>query len=178
MFLRTLCSVLSLSALVACGGNPAMDPQLPPTTGRADIEAWIAAGHYKAWHCESAAHAARSPSPHGQNRICTNNALSGNTGTGEYAVGAAAVKELFDDTGKTIVGYAVEVHTAAGNTGDTWYWYERVPQSSAAPHDSNGVVADGSGSSGPALNICVGCHQAAGSDANHPGHHFVYTQVK
>lgn len=171
-------SALSIAVLSACGGNPAMDPQLPPTTGRADIEAWLTAGHYMSWRCEPAAHAQRSPSPHGQNRICSNTTMSSFTGTGEYPVGAAAVKELFDDTGKTIVGYAVEVHTTAGNTGDAWYWYERVPASSPAPHDANGVVADGKGSSGPAQTICVGCHQAAGSDAGHSGHNFVYTQVK
>ena len=178
MFVRTLLSVLSLSALVACGGSPAMDPQLPPTTGRTDVEAWLTAGLYKSWSCEPTSHTKRSPSPHDQNRICSNAALSGFAGTGEYPVGAAGVKELFDDTGKTIIGYAVAVHTKAGNTGDTWYWYERVPLTSAAPHDANGVVADGSGASGPAQTICVGCHQAAGSDAGHSGHNFVYTQVK
>ena len=109
MFVRTLLSVLSLSALVACGGSPAMDPQLPPTTGRTDVEAWLTAGFYKSWSCEPTSHAKRSPSPHDQNRICSNAALSGFAGTGEYPVGAAGVKELFDDTGKTIVGYAVAV---------------------------------------------------------------------
>ncbi len=39
------------------------------------------------------------------------------------------------------------------------------------------IVADGLGSSGPAMMICVGCHAAAGIDAMHPGHDYVYTQV-
>ncbi len=177
--LSRIVSLFVVTGALACGGGASTDEhQLPPTTGRTAIEAWISAGHYKAWHCESAAHAARSPSPHGQNRICSNDAMSNFAGAGEYPIGSAAVKELFDDAAKNIIGYAVEVHTAAGNTGDTWYWYERVPLSSAAPHDSNGVVADGSGASGPAQTICVGCHQAAGSDAGHSGHNFVYTQVK
>jgi hypothetical protein len=49
------------------------------------------------------------------------------------------------------------------------------------PHDSNGVVADGMGGSGPAKDICVGCHVAAGSDAAHTpspgGRDQVYTPV-
>ncbi len=69
-------------------------------------------------------------------------------------------------------------HIKAGTTGDTWFWYEKVPLDSAAPHDAKGVVAFGDGSSGPAKDICVGCHAAAGSDAMHSGHDFVYTQVK
>lgn len=66
----------------------------------------------------------------------------------------------------------------AGAAGDTWYWYERVPLNSPAPHDGKGVVADGTGGSGPAKDIFVGCHQGARSDAQHSGHDFVYTQVK
>jgi cytochrome c553 len=65
--------------------------------------------------------------------------------------------------------------------GANWYWYERVPLSSAAPHDAAGVVADGLGSSGPAQTICVACHAAAGTDAAHTpspgGRDEVYTPV-
>lgn len=89
-----------------------------------------------------------------------------------------AASEEVDDAGKNGVSYAVYRHVTAGATGATWYFYEKVPLSSAAPHDPNGVVAYGLGSSGPAQTICVSCHQAAGSDANHSGHDFVYTQVK
>src|SRR4051794_906793 len=58
--------------------------QDPPTTSAADVEAWLATGMYLSWHCESAPHPARIPSPHSTNRICTNDILSGFTGTGEY----------------------------------------------------------------------------------------------
>ena len=34
--------------------------------------------------------------------------------------------------------------------GANWYWYERVPATSEAPHDAYGVVADSKGGSGPA----------------------------
>ncbi len=154
-----------------------MDEAQTPPEGHEALTAWIAAGHYLDWACEPASHEARSPSPHGYNRICSNDLMSAH-GDGEYPVGAAAVKELYDDGGATIVGYAVERHVAAGTSGGDWYWYEVVPLTSGAPHDENGVVADGYGDSGPAQAICVSCHSAAGADADHPGHDFVYTQVR
>ncbi len=137
-----------------------------PATGASEMEAWLGAKHYAAWHCEPAAHDARSPSPHGRNRICTNDLLSAHA-QGEYPVGAAAVKEI--DSGGSISGHAVYLHVKAGTTGDTWYWYEKL---------GGRVVADGTGDSGVAKSVCVGCHQAAGTDAMHSGHDFVYTQVK
>lgn len=83
--------------------------QVPPQ-GRVAVEAWIATGAYRSWHCEMPQHPARSPSPHGINRICTNDALSAHTGAGEYPVGSAAVKELYDAAGTNVIGYAVYSH--------------------------------------------------------------------
>ena len=163
--------------LAACGSDSgtADDPQAPPITGRQAIEAWLTKGYYKTWKCEPAGHAQRSPSPHGNNRICSNTRLSTHT-TGEYPIGSASVKELLDAQ-NALIGYAVYRKVSAG-TGDSFYYYERVPLDSPAPHDTNGVVADGRGSAGPAKTICVGCHAGAGSDAMHSGHDFVYTQVR
>lgn len=160
----------------------ASNAQTPPVTVGADVESWLAAGAYTRWHCEAAPHASRDPSPHGINRICSNDLAHGFTGTGERPEGTAAVKELYDAAGKTVVGYAVYVKTkAASEGGKAWYWYERVPSDSAAPHDAKGVVADGLGATGTANSICVGCHAAAGSDAAHTpspgGSDEVYTQV-
>lgn len=158
--------------------NPSGDPpddQTPPQ-GREQIEVWLAEGHYKAWHCQPAVVDPIPISPHGKQRICSNDVLSGH-GTGEYPVGSAGVKELYDEAGVNIIGYAVYLHITAGTSGANWYWYERVPLDSPAPHDENGVVADGDGGSGPAMAICVGCHSAAGLDAAHPGHDFVYSQI-
>ena len=157
-------------------GAPA-DDQTPPQ-GREAVEAWLAEGHYKSWHCQDMVQDPIPISPHGPNRICSNDLVSNHPADGgEYPVGSAGVKELYDVSGDNLVGYAVYLHTTAGTTGDTWYWYERVPLDSPAPHDENGVVADGLGSSGQAQTICVGCHSATGIDADHPGHDFVYTQV-
>lgn len=176
--------------VVGCGGDkdgtdsgadssadPVVDVTQTPPTGYTALEAWIAEGHYLDWTCEAAVHDPVSPSPHTKNRICSNDLLSAHT-TGEYPVGAASVKELVADDGVTIVGYAVALHTTAGTDGGDWYWYERVPLDHPAPHDANGVVADGTGEAGPAMAICVSCHAAAGVDAAHPGHDFVYTQVQ
>jgi hypothetical protein len=150
--------------------------QLPPRGGEA-VEAWLAEGAYLDWTCEPDPHPARAPSPHGINRICSNDALSAH-GDGEYPVDAASVKELYAADATTIVGYAVATHVDAGTEGKNWYWYERVPLDHPAPHDADGVVADAIGADGPALSICVSCHSAAGSDADHFGHDFVYTQVR
>jgi hypothetical protein len=165
--------------------NPApltSDDQTPPSTNGKDVEAWLATGKYMSWACEMDSHAAMKVSPHGQNKICSNNLVanfSGATGS-ERPVGSAAVKELYDDAA-ALVGYAVYVKvkpTTAG--GANWYWYERVPLTSAAPHNSMGVVADGLGSAGTAQTICVGCHAAAASDDAHSvtkSGDYVYDQI-
>ncbi|HEX4334880.1 MAG TPA: hypothetical protein VH062_03140 [Polyangiaceae bacterium] len=156
-----------------------------PAMSAAMVATWLAKGDYKSWACEPAVHEARSPSPHGFNRICSNDVLSAAAGSTEpFPEGAAAVKELYASvTGTTPVGYAVYSKTKADSEGGAaWYWYEIIPTDSmAAPHDKTGLVADGLGDGGPAKMICVGCHAAAGSDAAHTptvgGHDQVYTPV-
>ena len=157
-----------VSSLMGCGADNTSDPQLPPTTGHVDVEAWLAKGYYKAWHCEAAPHAARAPSPHGTDRVCSNDLLSG-AGAGEFPAGSAGVKEVLDNVGN-VAGYAVYRHAKAGTTADTWYWYERAP--------GGFIAADNFGDQGVAKSFCVSCHTLAGSDPNHSGHDFVYTQVK
>ncbi len=166
--------------------NPAGTPgdaQTPPTTNGADVEAWLEKGDYESWTCETVAHPQLKVSPHGYNRVCSNAlAVSFSGGAAdERPAGTAAVKELYDDESE-LVGYAVAVKVEASSKGgDGWYWYERVPLGSAAPHDKNGVVADGLGSAGAAKTICVGCHAAAASDGAHSvtgSADFVYLQAQ
>lgn len=154
-------------------GCPAEPPanagtaDLPAMGKDADVRAWLAKGDYKTgtWKCEPASHPARSPSPHGVNQICSNATLSAH-GAGEFPIGSSGVKELYDGT--KVIGHAVYRKLKAG-AGESWYWWE----------DMNGsVVANGTGDQGTAKSICVGCHSGTGSDANHSGHDFVYTQVK
>lgn len=184
-----------LGTVVACSDSTdstMSDAQTPPTTGRVDMQKWLADASYKTWACEPAPHALRSPSPHGANatgynKICSNNLIASNAaGTGAWPKGAAAVKEIYDSpTATTPIAFAVYLKTSADSSGGAnWYWYEQVPVATdpnMVPHDSNGVVADGKGGSGPAKDICVGCHIAAGSDAAHTpstgGRDQVYTPV-
>jgi len=181
------CATL-FTALAACSSDPtsetASDAQTPPTSGRVAIEKWISDGSYKTWACEPAIHVSRSPSPHGYNRICSNDLIANAaTGTAAWPKGAAAVKELYASATATApIGYAVYLKTDADSAGGSnWYWYERVPLDSDAPHDANGVVADGKGGAGTPKSICVGCHVAAGADSAHTptvgGRDQVYTPV-
>src|SRR5688572_18664812 len=122
MNLLRLCFLL-FTALSGCGTDDtaSMDPERPPTTA-AEMTSWLESGAYLGWACESEAHAARSPSPHGSNRICSNAVLSAH-GTGEFPIDAASVKEIYQ--GENIVGFAVYRKVTAG-AGDAFYWYERV----------------------------------------------------
>jgi len=165
---------MSAGALTACGSD-STDPatpgtaQLPPTTNGTDVETWLKAGSYKSWSCETVSHPQIKVSPHGENRICSNELIANFTGEvdEERPKGSAAVKELYNDD-KELVGYAVSVKVAdTSDGGANWYWYERLPLDSAAPHDAKGVVADGLGTAGPEKTICVGCHAGAGSDDAH-----------
>ncbi|HLL21237.1 MAG TPA: hypothetical protein VK427_03850 [Kofleriaceae bacterium] len=146
--------------VVACGSGPDSygdelgNPQLPPR-GSSDVTDWLAQGHYLSWNCEPEAHPKRPGSGHGPNRICTNTALSTATGDGPYPVGAAAVKEIFNDKGE-IRQYAIYRKVEATTGGDSWYWYEGK---------GSDIVANGEGDS-----TCTGCHGRAPRD-------FVYTVV-
>jgi hypothetical protein len=170
-------------AISACADDNKGDAQTPPQ-GREAVEEWLATGMFKSWAAEPAIHESRSPSPHGFNRIWSNDLIAANaTGSATWPEGAAAVKEIYNSlTDTTPVGVAVYLKLASDSAGGAnWYWYERVPSDSPAPHDANGTVADGKGDAGPAKSICVGCHAAAGADQAHTpstgGRDQVYTPV-
>ena len=161
-----LLGVLAAAALAACGMSDPdpgpTGPDAPPATGgdaelppqgHAALAPWLAAGHYKAWACEPAPHPARPPGAHGENRICSNALLSA-TASGDYPVGAAAVKELVRSG--AVTGYAVGVKIAAPASGQSWYWYEAIGAS---------VIADGVNRA-----LCSNCHAGAPRD-------FVFTRV-
>ena len=108
-----------LLALVGCGSSGGGSAAQVPLEGASAVEAWLQAGDYKQWHCERAVHEARSPSLHGFNRICSNDAIAnGATGTAAWPAGAAAVKELYATaTATTPMGYAV-YHKKATDSAD------------------------------------------------------------
>jgi hypothetical protein len=172
-------SHLMLSLLLGCASDPATpstpstpgpldaggggtdapvftgDPELPPTTTKEEMTAWIAAASYKKWKCESAKHPGAANSPHGNVRICSNAKLAGSA-SGDYPVGAASFKELYGESG-TITGYAVSVKVAAPSSAASWYWYEI---------DNGAVLANGT-----AVGGCANCHASAGRD-------YTFVQVK
>ncbi|HEY6881614.1 MAG TPA: hypothetical protein VI299_26490 [Polyangiales bacterium] len=177
---------LILLCVAGCADDAGPEPvsQLPPQ-GATSIEAWLASGAYKTWQCEPAVHAARAPSPHGYNRICSNDAISANKGAGgPWPKGAAAVKELYASAdASTPFGYSVYIKTADDSAeGANWYWYERLPKEQAAKFELPEVVADGLGDRGGAKDVCVACHIAAGRDPAHTpsvgGRDQVYTPVE
>jgi hypothetical protein len=144
--------------------------QIPPQ-GYAAIDPWLDAGEYTDWNCEAAPHAGAGVSPHGMNRICSNDLASTHT-TGEFPIGAASVKELYDEAGTTVVGYAVTSKVSTGGA-ESWYWYEQVPPGTdlgTIVVDANGVVADDLGDAGQAATVCVTCHVGAPND-------YVWVQV-
>ncbi len=132
--------------------------KMVPPQGADAMLAWITNGYYLEWNCEAEPHAARPSSPHGRNRICSNDLLSTNEAE-LYPIGAAGVKEIYADD--SIAGYAVYLKTTDEAGGASWYWYEIL---------NSGVIADGIGDAGIEKNVCVGCHVKAEKD-------MVFTQV-
>lgn len=139
-------------AVTGCASDEPQDPQVPPT-GSDAVTAWLAAGYYQSWACEPEAHDARSPSPHNRNRICSNDIVHA-TPDGSFAVSASSVKELLDDSG-AVFGHAVSRKLSDDPDGAGWYWYEAV---------NGSVTVEGTGASGSAKSVCVGCHVGAAQD--------------
>jgi hypothetical protein len=128
--------------------------ELPPIDGAA-MQAWLEAGHYLEWACESSPGAKTDGAPaihvHGKNRICTNGRLAAASGEREFPAGSASVKEIY--SGASISSYDVYVKVAAKTAdGAGWFWY-----------------GGSATSSGFGLSACTGCHAAAATDADHPG---------
>ncbi|MFT3927670.1 MAG: cytochrome P460 family protein [Myxococcales bacterium] len=151
------------SAPTSDAGSDASMPEALLPTDQAGVEAFLASGAYLEWHCEPTVHAARMPSAHTYNRICSNDRIASNAnGTAAWPKGAAAVKELYASADSTdVVGYAYYVKTEADSAGGAnWYWYEQLP--------TTGVVAAGFGDQGVPKQVCVACHSAAGSQDHTP----------
>lgn len=163
--MKKLFASLGLFALAACGGGSAKsDPQTPPTNSKAAIDAWLDEGHYQQWHCQTGTHTSDVASGHPEKaRICSNDKLSAH-GAGEYPVGAANVKEIFD-ANNTRIGTTLYVKTKSGG-GESFFYYGK-----------GDLEAFGPGSDALVKATCVDCHSDAGVGTTF-GHDFVYTQVQ
>jgi hypothetical protein len=125
-------------------------PALPPPTNADDLVAWLQAGEYRSWTAESVVH--DSAGPHfGDVRTYVDDALlqSLGSGTPTHPVGAAAVKELYGNTG-AVQGWSVIVKVADGAGGDTWYFLE---------YYEGTTYGDGVGD-----GVCTGCHGSGSVD--------------
>ena len=131
-----------------CAGDQvvplASDDQTPPM-GFAAVEAWLGDGaaNYRTWAHEVDVHEARSPSPHGFNRVFSNRLIAGSIdGTDAWPRGAAAVKEIYagrDDAEP--IGYAVYLKLDDDSDGGaSWYWYERLTTDPSMPPSADDVV--------------------------------------
>lgn len=151
---RTIARGITLVALALVANMvSAQSGNVPPTAKDALLN-WLQAGSYRNWEKESAPHQSLGPHPV-QVVVYLNPALDRSLAAkaAAHPVGAAAVKELFDASGK-LAGWAVSVKTAADSEGGKgWYWYEILGTTPAAR-----VVASANG-----VPLCVGCH-APGSD--------------
>jgi hypothetical protein len=155
-------SILLTATLSACGSDSSeptaadddvdarvVEPAAVPATA-AELFAFLQAGSYLDFVTESGPHS--SAGPHGGTvRSYLNPVLAASLASGgPHPVGAAAVKELYDDG--TLSGWAVEVKIAAGETGDAWYWYEVFNTTS-----NTGTIQ------GIGVPLCANCH-ADGTD--------------
>jgi hypothetical protein len=126
-------------------------PQRPPRGDQAAMEAWLAAGHYLTWHCETAISPPRPPGGHGRQRICSNDVLLAST-SGPYPVDSASVKLMYGPMDQPN-GFSVGLKVSEGLGAFTWYWYERLGDVPTAPAKSGVGIPD-----------CAVCHQLAGRD--------------
>ncbi|MDQ3036024.1 MAG: hypothetical protein M3Y87_26715, partial [Myxococcota bacterium] len=109
--------------------------------------AWLATRAYEGegWHCDAAPQPALPDGPHGPNTICVNDALwEARDGSGEYPVGAAAVKT-------TGANQYIDARLLADPGAAGWYFYV-------------------DGASGPqgygtetAVAFCADCHDNMGA---------------
>lgn len=129
-------------------GAPDCTNEGMPSEGAALLE-WLGELGYASWPAESGPHA--STGPHfGSVRTFVNPCLqeSLDAGASTHPVGAVAVKQLYGD-GDVVEGYSVMIKVAAGEGGDTWYWFEQYQGTTYAD-------AVGSG-------LCTGCHGGPGN---------------
>jgi hypothetical protein len=140
--------------LLGCQASAPADggtAQRPPR-GQAALEGWLAAGSHRGWACEGMISPPRLSGNHGRQLICANDLLLGST-SGSYPVGAASVKELYDQADGPN-GFAVGLKVEEGDGPQSWYWYERRGTDPTATPRAEGV----------AVPDCAVCHGTAARD--------------
>lgn len=152
-------------------GNPDgadLDPQVPPADAARMakwLDMWASEQWEKGWVCEPEPSAKTDGAgaihvhndANGENRVCNNARLAAARGGSEQVPkGSAALKFVGDKI------YAEVKVSDDSDAGKNWYWY-----------------APGGSPEGLGIDACLGCHSAAGADADHPGlGDYVYFQVQ
>lgn len=157
MTVRWLSLVVALLA-PACSSGPTPPGTFPVANDGGMVAAsaeairdFVTSGGTSDWVREPAPHG--SSGPHGLVQSSFNDAYVAARRADKYPmpVGAASVKELFEDGGAH-KGWAVGIKTAAGDGADTWTWWETTSP-------SNETVAHGSG-----IYSCERCHGDSSRD--------------
>lgn len=143
----------------------ASSTQVPPATS-GGLDAWMASSPWMGWTCEPAPREARPSSPHQTVRVCENDVLTTARavgGTGDFPVGAAAVKEMYYQG--AIWAVAIAVRGKPGIGGDSWFWWRKVLDGTETPAITHADYGDA---------FCAGCHAGAASGG---GRDFIFTSV-
>ena len=113
-------------------------------TSAAGIRSFLRDKAYGDWRAEPAIHA--STGPHGRVRVYFNDVLATSleSDATTFPLGAASVKELYDDT--TLSGYAFMLKVQESGAPEAWLWWEGF-----APEFEAQVYGRGIGG-------CDGCH--------------------
>jgi hypothetical protein len=150
---RSFLLALSLLLASACWPTSSVDEGIGDIgeldTSEAGITAFVREGRYKDWVAEPTVHETRAP--HGSKvRVFFNDTVvqSLRAGNATHPVGSVLVKELFEDDGKTLRGYALDVKITEGAGKDTWIFYEGF-----APDYDNNYYGRGH-------STCHGCHES------------------
>lgn len=137
------------------GGTTA---DIPKTIGELDDTSksglldFLKAGEYKAWTGDTAVRS--NAGPHGKVKIFFNTKLKNGLAADktEQDVGSIAVKEIYKADGTTLDGYSIMAKHKAGDSKDTWFFYEVLGGSPDFKDQKAYAVG------GPAL--CADCHKS------------------
>lgn len=156
--MKDIALIALLSGLVfnlSCGGSSGGSSDSGTTvTSEVDITAAIATGDYTSWFGHESVQGPQGNSPHSQMKTFLNDTLKASVDAQntEHPVGSISIKELYNNDGSEITGYAYSEKVAAGTDADTWLWYEDLNLSN--PEASYYGVG---------ISTCRGCH-SSGTD--------------
>lgn len=130
-------------------------PSVDVPTEPARLQAWLVAGHYKAWAHESKAHPSEGPHGDAVKTFLSPSLAASLAKGGDHPRGVVAVKELY--TGKKLAhtGWAVSVKLEPqSDSGRKWYWYEVFSTKPGAKPAYAGIGEE----------LCRECHEGGGTD--------------